>query len=613
MKKRFLLIGLSSLLLVPLSSCETVKDDPIKNDPIKDDVGVVPEKKEKTQFYLKNKLENFKRGMTVDLDEFVGVVPGTSDSSDSTEFKSYVLKAEGDRRVGYLEGGDGGSENKLTFITTGEIVVLLKCNGVSKTYTLKVEENDEFSSFLASLSGIGSNYGFEVKASDGKVNRQVVRKGNYLYDSLNKNGYLLSSLDDNLYYFTLPSIDSPITDLNVTVPPAGTKDVYNSLFTDLSEYSNGSEWIYTSTYDAVPQYKKYKYAYNYSANKVNSFFSSLFFTNSSYSAENNTFYPYMVLASYQNEKMSFLPVVSTSDLGRMAFLGEVSITSTNQTKVAALDEYIQEYMAPAKTDMSEITDNFTYCVGNNFDYSVTPTFEVRGADGTKLSRSSPYYVNNFERFDDNMHYYKVTKDMVYIKDFNSVTASGGLYSVNNKTYEYLDKDQDGTYEFLIEYIDGQSKTSYPNWYTYSWMNRYVLTLAYSSSNIKDSYGTYDKETGTYTISSSVPAGANVCWSALSVSSNIMNFSSIQDLVKAYSKATFNFTYKTVEGKKVLDKIEQHLYITYPKSVFTNFDQDYTVNIKSIVSSIGTTNDEFFLKQDLRTKLDKEIAKLTEGK
>ena len=599
-KRRAFVFCLSlSCLLGTISSCSTSVEETNENKNQANSPGDAtpigkPSRGEKTQFYLKNEFKNLKRGQELRLDEFIEVIPGVDEKDDATTFKSSVLTVDGEVASGHIKGGNLTS-NTLVLTKPGEVVLQVEANGESKVFYLHVEEEANFAEALATLEKADKNYTINHLDQEGNVINKVYRSDKYIYSSKDKAGYVLSNKDDKIYNFELPILDSKLDELTLGKAPAGDKGDYNNTFVSLKNYSNGQSWIYSDLTEDNLELSKYKYAFLYSGTKSTQFFKSLFFMQSAYQASGTTFIPYLILMNYKNGQLSFLPVVATQTLSAIAFLNEVTITDIGTTRVEALATYVDEFMAPEKTDVTEIIDNMAYLT-KLMNYTIRPSFSIKDESGSEIRKSSAIFKNIFQRY-AYMHERKIMQNAYWGENFSGIdptVIAGGLYSVNGKTYHFVDKDKDGSYSEVSEYIDATTGTSLAKWWYYDNMKSYLTSWAVGSSSlVNNAYPDYDEATETYKFENTLDASLTIIKGAFSLGYKgfLANQEPLSVLFEYQSSLTMKFNYKegTEKAPKNLENVEMVVSILFPKEMDTKLDQDYTYYLTVKLEDIGTTD------------------------
>lgn len=551
-----------------------------------------PEAGEKSQIYQKRAFPRLHRGMTLHLEDYVGVVPGTKESSDATSFKTYIMSGDSGS-AGYIYGGEGNS-NDLVLSQPGSLVFDVEANGVTATFEVSVGESDDFTAFLASLSKVTTNYVADMMTYDEDGNEKILQKiyrgQNYIYNETYHKGYLLSKKDDNIYSFALPSSTSGQTDLSIDVSPAGDKSGYNSTFVNLNAItSSGTDWSYSPMLASNAALKKFKYAYNASSTLVRRVFKSLYILGNYYTVGSAKYYPYMVMGSYQNNELCLLPIMANSSATAYVYFNEVRLSMIDEVNVKACSGYVDGYLAPTPADMSEIVAGLKRC-STLMNYTITPTVSFIGANGKVLSNHSPY-MTTFEPL-TNAYVRKITKTAYWGENFAGVGSdvkTGGLWCTNNKTYRFLEDPQgSGKYSVTGEYKQAGADSSYPTWWSYTNMQPYVTTLAVSTSDVAASYSSYDETTGIYTTPCSLEADQNILKGL--VGFGYYWYIPLQEpyitLLESSSYMTWKLAY---DENKVLSEMDYTIYMTYPQSLYPALDQDYTWKLSVVIDHIGTTD------------------------
>jgi len=570
-----------------------------------------PEAQEKSIIYQKRALPALKRGSSIQLDEFFAVVPGKNEDQNATSFQAYVVKGSDDPYVGYLDGGDGDSL-KLVLARPGTVVLNLLANGVYKTITLEVEENKECQDLMNALANTKNNYTAVQSKYDEDGNKQIIqrvyRSDNYIYGDSSKQGYLLSKKDDNIYSFTLDNVDAEDSNLAVNMSPAGDKADYNGTFLSLDTLADSSYWQYSVLFAKNAQFKRFKYAFIASSSLTKRIFKSLFLMSSSY----GDYSPYLILASYQNDEISFLPVlVDSSNTGLSCFY-EFTLTDVNSTKVKAVEDYVLAYKAPTPADVTQIISSIKY-MSNLLNYTLDAQLSYIGADGKKLTSRSPYMnvfkngvsVTGTSGLLPNLTRYAgkkvITKEAYFGARFGGSEASGyrqgGLWSTNDTTYNYYETSEgSGVFKVEKETLEKTSSNGeakrYPNWWSYAFMQRHVIGLSISSSLVSNAYPTYDEETNTYLFTAQTSAGTSLITSVIGMCyhSDITQYSNpfMSYLLPNYGKMSWSFTYSD-EERTTLTGMNIKVSVTLPKENFPSFDQDYTWVMDCQYSNIGTSS------------------------
>lgn len=553
------------------------------------------EKKDYTTFQLLNDFSNVKRGMKINLEEYIKVIPGKNEEQSLTEFKSYVLNSDESDSCGYIDGGNGIT-NTLIVTNPGEIVLNIEANGKNETFVIEVEESEDFYNFEQALLNVKSNYAFEKVWFNSNTNALTTygkgyRNTNYIYDEVNKDGYLLSSKDDNVYSFNLDSINSSLEDIQVIVPPTTTKMTFNSLFVDMNTFASSSKWSYSELFQNNLYYKKFKYLFSGTSNEITRFFADLYYLNSSYTEGSTTYSPYAVMASYQNGILSFLPLVVNSSGTSLSYLPEVQLSSINEVAIDSLDTYVEKYLAPKKENVTPLTDAIKEIYNDGyFDYTVNTTTKVVDSSGNTVKASDPVVSQYFSSLLYNRYRY-ITRKTFYSSNFGGIYPSvkpGGLTNSNSKTYEYLDEDNDGNFEKYFEYKES-GKDSPEHWWSFEHIRIYVHTVAYSTSYLNNGYPTYDEETNTYTYFGNLSAGYNLIVGGIKFgySLNALNVDYFEDLLNtSYTVSKFNVTYDT-EGK--VSNFTNTIEVTYKAGLLPNLSEDYTWVCTISIEDIGSTS------------------------
>lgn len=598
MLKRRSLIYLTLLFsLSSLVSCkENSNDDTAKNNENEDSELKIPTQSEKTQFYLKNRFNNLKRGMTLKLDEYIGVVPGFNEKN--SVFKSYVLEGSSSTTIGYLKEGDGKG-NSLFLIRPGKIRLRVECNGVNKLYILDVEESTNALEFINELSKI--NYNYTIESSDYKIYRDK----KYIYNETLKNGYILSNKDDNYYSFTLDSKDSSDDNLELYRVPVGEKESYYSNFISLGDYANSTYWTYTELFSSTPEYKRFKYLLSYSSTVTKQYFKSLGLLDSYYKIGSNYYYPYAIIASYEDSTLEMIPLIATTDYTSIAYLSSFTFSDISETCVSSLNNYLEEYKCPEHVDTSGVISALKE-LSTTMNYTLTPSCEVYDYYGDKVSKSSSVYTNYFKKLAIN-YPRKIVKDGYWGENFSgteAVPVAGGLINIDSRTYLFRDKDDDGIYEDVFEYIESGQDDSYQYWYMYENMSRYIPSLAYSLSNIKKCYPLYDETKDTYTFLSTltysesfIEAIFSMCFRAYLVSQAPVKTALDNEDV------SLDLSYSYDDETSTLKDMTFTISIVIGPDIYASLKGDYTVVLKGSITDIGSTSID-----DETSKIDEDALK-----
>ena len=621
MKKSLLILSISALSLLVSCGNDVVTSSDSKmseegtssaNQPSSEtkETYEKPEAQEKSIIYQKRALPTLKRGASIQLDEFFAVVPGKNEDQNATTFQAYVVKGSSEAYVGYLDGGDGDSLN-LVLARPGTVVLNLLANGVYKTITLEVEENKECQDLMNALANTKNNYTAIQSKYDEDGNKQIIqrvyRSDNYIYGDAAKQGYLLSKKDDNIYSFTLDGVDAEDSALKVNMSPAGDKADYNGTFLSLDTLANSTYWQYSTIFAKNAQFKRFKYAFTASSSLTKRIFKSLFLMSSSF----GSYSPYLVLASYQNNQISLLPVLVNSSGTGLSCFYEFTLSDVNTTKVKAVEDYVLAYKAPTPADVRQITSAVKY-LSNLLNYSLDAKLSYIGADGKKLSSRSPYMnifkngaslsgvsgtVPNLTRYAGNK---VITKEAFFGSRFGGSDSTGyrqgGLWSTNNSTYNYYETSE-GSNVFKVEQetlekssSNGEAK-SHPNWWSYAFMQRHVIGLSISSSQVAASFPTYDEENNTYSFTATTSAGLSLITSVIAMCyhQDITQYSNpfMSYLLPHYGKMTWSFTYADTE-RTTLTGMNIVVSVTLPKEKIPALDQDYTWVMDCKYTKIGTS-------------------------
>lgn len=621
MKKSLLILSIGALSILASCGNDVISSSPVtSSDHSGEDSSISqdsketytrPEAQERSIIYQTRAIPTLKRGSSIQLDEFFAVVPGKNEDQNATSFQAYVVKGSKESYVGYLDGGDGDSLN-LVLARPGTVVLNLLANGVYKTISLEVEENKECQELMNALANTKNNYTAIQSKYDEDGNKQIIqrvyRSDNYIYGDSSKQGYLLSKKDDNIYSFTLDNVNSEDNELQVNMSPAGDKADYNGTFLSLDTLANSTYWQYSTLFASNARFKRFKYAFVASSSLTKRIFKSLFLMSSSY----NNYSPYLVLASYQNNEISFLPVLANSAGTGISCFYEFTLSDINTTKVKAVDDYVSAYKAPTPADVSQITSSIKY-LSNLLNYSLDAKLSYIGADGKKLTSRSPYMnlfkngvsvvgasgtLPNLTRYAGNK---VITRTAYFGSRFGGSDSTGyrqgGLWNTNNSTYNYYETSAgSGIYQVEKETLEKSSANaeakSYPNWWSYSFMQRHIIGLSISSSEVAAAYPVYDEESNTYTFSAQTSAGTSLITSVIAMCyhQDITQYSNpfMSYLLPRYGKMTWSFTYSDEERSNLIS-MNIKVSVTLPKENFPSFDQDYTWVMDCEYTNIGTSS------------------------
>lgn len=592
------------LALLLLSSCQAggVSSDSVSTSTDSTsqsaDEYEAPARGDETQIYQKRAFPKLTMGSTFYVEDYIGVVPGKSESDTATSFSTYVLTGENDSAIGALENSTPSS-NKIILYRTGTLIFNISANGVLKTFTAEVEESNEFAKLMAAIPAYAKNYratSFSYD-DDGKevTNSDIYRSNNYIYDAKSGTGYVLSKGDDNIYSFTLTSTTS--TDLVVNNVPAGDKTTYVTIMGDYSVLSDAKHWSYSPLFNATALLRKYKYCFYYSLSQAAKLFYGLGLMASSYSYNNTKYYPYALYASYQNDTLEVLPVCISSDYSNIVYFSPYRFSMPGEVKIGVLDQYVADYSTPERVDTSEIVTNLRYLT-SIMNYTISDNITITDSTGRTLSPDDAVdnvYLTNSSFFQPFYRYIgqrKITEDAYYSKYWTGTSAAtsvaGGYWSTGNATYYY--KWTGDKYEATHEVIEYGQTAPYAHWYYYSNLQYYIPTAVMAMGDIAKSYPTYDAETGTYEFDYNVGEADSVIKGFVtvgyrhdSVSGGNAKFTTA---LKQSGKMTMKFEY---DSKGVVSKIVITLTMDLTPEIITSLTQDYHWKDVITISDIGTTD------------------------
>lgn len=554
-----------------------------------------PSQSEKTQIYQKRAFPTLIRGATLFVEDYVGVLPGKNEDPTATAFTTYVMRASNESAIGGVRGGDGAS-NEIVIYRPGTLVFNVYANDVVKTFTVQAVESDEFTSLKTALSAYGKNYkAVEYQYDeDGKevVLSEIYRSKNYLYNATQKGGYLLSALDDNLYTFSLSDVTAD--DLTVEKQPAGDKAAYNDLTGSLQLLQTNAAWSYSSYFSKMPSLKRFKYLFYANQSTAVRLFYALGLFGSTHRANGITYYPYFIFASMNQGSVELLPVLTNQDGSSITYYYPFRLSLPNAVKVSALDQYVENYEAPEKIDTSAIVSALREMAGTNLNYTISGKHVITGADGTVLKPNSPYLGTSgvFYSWNRKVALVKVNPDLFYDDIFHGSgenTYPGGYWNYGGKTYNYDYVAATNSYVVTGEIIEAGQNSSYPKWYSYGHMQRFVTTLAIQTSWLNSSYPSYDEATNTYTFSPQYSASFSTMtgFVKLGYKQDVTSYTGLfMTLLQETGSMTLHIDYN--EDKTVKDMIVV-LSMQLPKSYFPGVDQDYTWTHTITIDHIGTTD------------------------
>lgn len=603
----FVLVGCG--LSLPLASCanETSKDDTPTVDTSTDqdnenddtvDTNVpeetvdpnedltVPEQGEKTQIYLKRALTNLVIGQSLELKDYIGVLPGVNEDKEATSFEASILKVASEPTCASIAG------TTLTLSKEGSFYLAIRANGESKVYSLTVGQSVLYSKLMDFLSGAKDNYTVEFFTTDenGKeeVGYSTYRGKNYFYSDTNNSGYVLSTKDNNIYTFSLGDNQ----EVEVNVPPAGDGYDYSNLFYNLSDFANPLYWSYTKSFSDSPEFAGYNYILNYTTTLSSRFCAALFLT-TSLSYGGTTYYPYTIYARVTNDEIRFVPIYSNGYSTSFLYLQPCRIVDVGTTSIPSLDEYVENQEAPEKVDTTEVIDNFIYA-SNIMNYSWSTKMNVYYEDGSKLPTNAGVYTKYFKDFTNALNTRKIMKDGYWSDNFsgsNGTIIPGGLVCVNNKTYlyrNYSNTTNVDDYTLEGEYIQYGSTTSFPNWYSYDNMIGYLLSGAFSFNNLFNGYPTKDGDD--YIFNGSNATGLEIVTSALAFSCQPFSANSgmLHQALQASKSSSFRVHFE-YDGDHNLTGMTFTTRLVLDHTLEDDIDQDYTMEYITEVTDIGTTD------------------------
>jgi len=585
-----------------VSSEDTVDTTSSSSNSVSSQTYEAPVQTDETQIYQKRAFPTLTRGMTFYVEDYIGVVPGRLEDQEDTSFKTYVVENSYEAMVGAVSGGDGTS-NEILLYRPGLLVFNISANDVTKTFSVEIEESNDFSAMYEAISVYSNNYIAEQITYDDDGNEiianKIYRSKNYIYNETQQTGYILTSLNDNIFSFTLSSSTS--TDLEVNNIPQGDKSDYHSMMGSFTSFQTEGAWSYSALFSSTPSLKKYKYLFYYSQSVATKLFYGLGLMNSSYTSGGTKFYPYFIFASYTDGALELLPVMIDSAGSNYTYFYPFRLSSPDQVKVSSLDNYVSEYLEPESVDVEPICEAFYACskTANQMNYTMTTTTTIVDDDGVALPSNSTLLSSSsfFRPWNRSPGKRIATQEAYYGETFHGTGSSsspyipGGYWSSGGKTYTYTyDKTSDKWYatKEVIEY--GETEP-YEHWYSYSTLAYYIPTLAISMTSIRNSYPTYDEETGYYTF---LPTTS----SSLAVMTSVIKMTYRQDVVTGGSKTfkeiltnkselNIKLTYK--EDKTTIDSIELIVTMPLEKEDFSGLTKDYHFTLKAVIDNIGSSD------------------------
>ena len=124
------------------------------------------------------------------------------------------------------------------------------------------------------------------------------------------------------------------------------------------------------------------------------------------------------------------------------------------------------------------------------------------------------------------------------------------------------------------------------------MQRHVIGLSISSSQVAASFPTYDEASNTYSFTAATSAGLSLIKSVIAMCyhQDITQYSNpfMSYLLPNYGKMTWGFTYADKE-RTTLTGMNIRVSITLPKENITSLDQDYTWVMDCQYTNIGTSS------------------------
>lgn len=124
------------------------------------------------------------------------------------------------------------------------------------------------------------------------------------------------------------------------------------------------------------------------------------------------------------------------------------------------------------------------------------------------------------------------------------------------------------------------------------MQRHIIGLSISSSQVSSAFPSYDEETNTYSFSAQTSAGTSLITSVISMCyhQDITQYTNpfMSYLLPKYGKMTWSFTYSD-EERTTLTGMNIKVSVTLPKENFPSFDQDYTWVMDCQYTNIGTSS------------------------
>ena len=123
------------------------------------------------------------------------------------------------------------------------------------------------------------------------------------------------------------------------------------------------------------------------------------------------------------------------------------------------------------------------------------------------------------------------------------------------------------------------------------MQRHVIGLSISSSQVAASFPAYDEENNTYSFTAATSAGLSLITSVIAMCyhQDITQYSNpfMSYLLPKYGKMTWSFTYADAE-RTTLTGMNIVVSVTLPKERIPALDQDYTWVMDCKYTNIGTS-------------------------
>jgi hypothetical protein len=586
---------LCAALLLSLSSCggqgEADSSAAGSSEPAETSYSV-PEQAALTQIYQKRSFPTLTRGMSLYLDDYIGFVPGTDDPAE--DYYVYVMDSSSGNPIGGVVGGDGSSHEILMY-RPGTLIFNVVAGDDYETFTLEVGESQDFLDLLSALADYDDNYKAVEFTYDEDGNEtilaEIYRSSNYIYDATAGEGYLLSKLDDNIYTFTLASADA--AELEVNRSPAGDKAAFLTYTASLQTLQETDAWAYATTFNSTPSLKRFRYLFYAGQETATKLFYALGLTHSYYTSDGTYYYPFFMYACLNAGSVELLPVLLSSS-GSMTYFYPFRLSLPGEAKVSALDEYVDNYLAPEKVDTTEIRDALKAC-STAMNYAINGKLTFTGEDGTVLLPNSPYLKSTsyFYTWARRVGKIKLTPTLFYDDIYHGLGASaypGGYWSTGGKTYNYDYVSSTDSYVVTEEVIEANQDASYAHWWMYSHLQRFVTTLAVRTSWLNTSYPTYDAETGVYSFSPQYSGALSLMkgFVKLGFHPEVVSYSSSKFLQILQKNGSMDI--KINYGDEgALESILITLRMTLTQEDFPGIDQDYVWTDDITISGIGTTD------------------------